>query len=189
MGDGQPREASSPVAAFALFKWGVTQLSIVCPYKAGWSVGRLVRRAACPPRAPPRRTDLGAEPDRSRAGAEPMSARRGGDTGGAGETGPRGWMSAPAERGACRGGRAGRSSAGRRAPQRERTFVAWTYLSPILLGVELRKMGEKYVHVGKVRSQSGRVSGGRTPRPRTPRSCTRGGAGGRACGTGGRSFR
>ena len=39
----------------------------------------------------------------------------------------------------------------RDAPERQRTFPTRTYPSPILLGVELRRMGEKYVHVGKVR--------------------------------------
>ena len=47
-----------------------------------------------------------------------------------------------------------------RAAQPERTFVAQTYFSPILLNSTLRRMGEKYVHVGKVRPRSGRASGG-----------------------------
>jgi len=38
--------------------------------------------------------------------------------------------------------------------RRGRTFVAWTYFSPILLNSALRRMGEKYVHVGKVRGCS-----------------------------------
>ena len=36
--------------------------------------------------------------------------------------------------------------------ERERTFPASTYLSPILLGVKLRRMGERYVHATKFRS-------------------------------------
>ena len=36
--------------------------------------------------------------------------------------------------------------------ERERTFPASTYLSPILLGVKLRRMGERYVHATKLRS-------------------------------------
>ena len=42
-----------------------------------------------------------------------------------------------------------------RAFRRGRTFPTWTYFSPVLLGVELRRMGEGYVHVGKVRWRSG----------------------------------
>ena len=38
--------------------------------------------------------------------------------------------------------------------RRGRTFVAGTYFSPILLNSALRRMGEKYVHVGKVRGCS-----------------------------------
>ena len=37
------------------------------------------------------------------------------------------------------------------APERERTFPTSTYLSPILLGVEVRRMGERYVHVTNFR--------------------------------------
>ena len=44
-------------------------------------------------------------------------------------------------------------------PQRQRKFVTSTYLSPILLGVDLRRMGERYVDVGKVRSRSGAPGG------------------------------
>ena len=47
-----------------------------------------------------------------------------------------------------------------RAPQRQRTFVAWTSLSPILLGGEFRRMGEGDVQVGKVRSRSGALRAG-----------------------------
>ena len=41
----------------------------------------------------------------------------------------------------------------RREPERQRTFPTPTYLSPILLGVKLRRMGERYVHATKVRSR------------------------------------
>ena len=44
-------------------------------------------------------------------------------------------------------------------PQRQRSFVTPTYLSPILLRVDLRRMGERYVDVGKVRSRSGAPRG------------------------------
>ena len=44
-------------------------------------------------------------------------------------------------------------------PQRQRKFVTPTYLSPILLRVKLRRMGERYVDVGKVRSRSGAPRG------------------------------
>ena len=37
------------------------------------------------------------------------------------------------------------------APERERTFPTSTYLSPILLRSTPRKMGERYVHVTKLR--------------------------------------
>ena len=37
-------------------------------------------------------------------------------------------------------------------PERQRTFPTPTYLSPILLGVKLRRMGERYVHATKFRS-------------------------------------
>ena len=47
-----------------------------------------------------------------------------------------------------------RAGSARCAPERQRTFATPTYLSPILLRVELRRMGERYVHVGKVRSRS-----------------------------------
>ena len=67
---------------------------------------------------------------------------------------------------------------GRRA-QRQRSFVTRTYLSPILLGVDLRRMGERYVHVGKVRSRSATAGANRADaraeqqegaRPRPPAS-------------------
>ena len=48
--------------------------------------------------------------------------------------------------------RAGTGRAGGE-PQRQRKFVTRTYLSPILLRVDLRRMGERYVDVGKVRSR------------------------------------
>ena len=40
------------------------------------------------------------------------------------------------------------------APERQRTFPTRTYLSHILLGIELRRMGEGYVHVGPHASSS-----------------------------------
>ena len=50
---------------------------------------------------------------------------------------------------------------------RERTFVARTYFSSILLSFTPRRMGEKYVHVGKVRSRSGALrADAPTPRER-----------------------
>ena len=60
-----------------------------------------------------------------------------------------------------------RAGSVRCAPERERTFPTPTYLSPILLGVEVRRMGERYVHVGKVRSRSGagRPDAARCARP------------------------
>jgi len=36
-------------------------------------------------------------------------------------------------------------------PERERTFATPTYLSPILLRVKLRRMGERYVHATNFR--------------------------------------
>ena len=39
----------------------------------------------------------------------------------------------------------------RSGPERERTFPTSTYLSPILLGVDLRRMGERYVHATNFR--------------------------------------
>ena len=36
-------------------------------------------------------------------------------------------------------------------PERERTFPTSTYLSPILLSFTFRRMGERYVHVTKLR--------------------------------------
>ena len=67
-------------------------------------------------------------------------------------------------------------------PERERTFPASTYLSPTLLGVELSRMGERYVRVTKVRSRwagSARRDAspprrGRRERPRTDRDDIRG---------------
>ena len=56
-------------------------------------------------------------------------------------------------------------------PERQRTFPASTYLSPILLGTELRRMGERYVHVTKVRSRSapdGRPDAAPRPQPPPP---------------------
>ena len=53
----------------------------------------------------------------------------------------------------------------RTGSQRQRTFVTRTYFSPILLRLKLRRMGEKYVHVGKVRSRSRRAPGDLTPHP------------------------
>ena len=53
----------------------------------------------------------------------------------------------------------------RAGSQRQRTFVTRTYFSPILLRLKLRRMGEKYVHVGKVRSRSRRAPGDLTPHP------------------------
>ena len=55
-----------------------------------------------------------------------------------------------------RGRRAGRAGGG---PQRQRSFVTRTYLSPILLTSIPRRMGERYVDVGKVRSRSGAPRG------------------------------
>ena len=55
-----------------------------------------------------------------------------------------------------------------RGRRRQRTFVAWTYLSPILLSFNLRRMGERYVHVGKVRSRSGALRAD-APTPRVLR--------------------
>ena len=49
---------------------------------------------------------------------------------------------------------------GRRA-QRQRSFVTRTYLSPILLRSTPRRMGERYVDVGKVRSRSATASANR----------------------------
>ena len=53
--------------------------------------------------------------------------------------------------------------------QRQRSFVTRTYLSPILLRVKVRKMGERYVDVGKVRSRSAssrrRYASSSSPRP------------------------
>ena len=51
------------------------------------------------------------------------------------------------------GARAGRAGWAGGEPQRQRKFVTRTYLSPILLRVDLRRMGERYVDVGKVRSR------------------------------------
>ena len=50
--------------------------------------------------------------------------------------------------------------AGRRRARRQRRFVTRTYLSPILLSSTPRRMGERYVHVGKVRSRSGPLHAG-----------------------------
>lgn len=55
--------------------------------------------------------------------------------------------------------------------ERERTFPTRTYLSPILLGVNLSKMGEKYVHATKVRS---RWSPSSPPALRVAQSTSRG---------------
>ena len=49
-------------------------------------------------------------------------------------------------RAGCAGARTERSG-----PERERTFPTSTYLSPILLGVDLRRMGERYVHATNFR--------------------------------------
>ena len=57
----------------------------------------------------------------------------------------------------------------RAALQRQRSFVTRTYLSPILLRVKVRRMGERYVDVGKVRSRSAssrrRYASSSSPRP------------------------
>ena len=61
------------------------------------------------------------------------------------------------------------------APGRHPRLTTSTYLSPILLRVEVRRMGERYVHVGKVRSRSGALhSGTRTSclDVRPPATCT-----------------
>ena len=47
-----------------------------------------------------------------------------------------------------------RAGSARCAPERQRTFPTPTYLSPIRLSSTPRRMGERYVHVGKVRSRS-----------------------------------
>ena len=57
----------------------------------------------------------------------------------------------------------------RAALQRQRSFITRTYLSPILLRVKVRRMGERYVDVGKVRSRSAssrrRYASSSSPRP------------------------
>ena len=66
--------------------------------------------------------------------------------------------------------------------ERERTFPASTYLSPILLSSTPSRMGERYVHVGKVRSRwagstrrdASPPRRGRRERPRTDRDDIRG---------------
>ena len=70
-------------------------------------------------------------------------------------------------------GRGGSRLSGRsvRAPaqdttERERTFAASTYLSPILLGIEVRRTGERYVHVADRSRRWTRWSTGRAGRRR-----------------------
>ena len=125
--------------------------------------------------------------NRSRRGSEPISVRNSTDLGGRGSTappdpGPGAPPTTPAPSPASGSRRRrvekpetepeprrlipGRDRA-ERPPQRQRTFPTPTYLSPILLGVELSRMRERYVHVGKVRSRSP-AHPGRTPRRQAP---------------------
>ena len=125
--------------------------------------------------------------NRSRRGSEPISVRNSTDLGGRGSTappdpGPGAPPTTPAPSPASGSRRRrvekpetepeprrlipGRDRA-ERPPQRQRTFPTPTYLSPILLGVELSRMRERYVHVGKVRSRSP-APPGRTPRRQAP---------------------
>ena len=67
--------------------------------------------------------------------------------------------------------------AGRRRARRQRRFVTRTYLSPILLSSTPRRMGERYVHVGKVRSRSGPLhAGARTCQMSSPIGCSTAGS-------------
>ena len=82
-------------------------------------------------------------------GGQRRGVRRAGEAGGRGVRAARRPRRPP---GRARRAASGRPrGASRSAPERERTFPTSTYLSPILLGVEVRRMGERYVHVTKLR--------------------------------------
>ena len=60
-------------------------------------------------------------------------------------------MRAEAVSGGCERAGWADARAERSGRERERTFPTSTYLSPILLGVVVRRMGERYVHVTNFR--------------------------------------
>ena len=158
------------------------------PGRRGWPAGSANRsRRGSEPISSRNSTDLEPELDRSRRGSEPISTRNSTDLGGRGSTappdpGPGAPPTTPAPSPASGSRRRrvekpetepeprrlipGRDRA-ERPPRRQRTFPTPTYLSRILLRSTPRRMGERYVHVGKVRSRSP-AHPGRTPRRQAP---------------------